>query len=273
MRRADEFVFPEDELPSHRLKEEIGRGANGIVYLCHNELLNRPEALKVWLRLRAADPRNKFHQGMEEVRKAAAAASSFVVPIYGAGQLSAGLFYATMEFVDGIPLQRILEHPSSREPRLRYYLARLFFEALEVTEQAGVLHGDPHSKNIIVSAGSKRPTEIASLKESRLKLKLVDFGTSRFTAPGRFERRHRAIVIETFDRILRDCFRLRYCHARRAELPERLQKRAEMVSPSLREHFELLLVIGRMVRIMLMQGDEPDPPFASESWYSPSEIL
>lgn len=50
-------------------EKEISRGANGIVFLANDSLLNRKVALKIWLNLNANDFRNKKKQGLYESKK------------------------------------------------------------------------------------------------------------------------------------------------------------------------------------------------------------
>jgi serine/threonine protein kinase len=99
---------------------EIGRGANGVVFEVVNRLLNRREALKVWLTLRVGDTRDKIEQGIQEARKASIAAPAHAVTVYHANIL-AGFFYATMEYVDGLTLKTLLHAPkNSRGYELSY---------------------------------------------------------------------------------------------------------------------------------------------------------
>lgn len=186
---------------------EIGRGANGVVFEAINRLLDRREALKVWLALRPGDTRNKIEQGMQEARKASTAAPAHAAAIYGAN-IAGGLFYATMEYVDGVTLKSALNRlPRSRDeegwPRYdeegwpRFNYARDYIDALRATSAGGLLHGDPHWNNVIMVRGDNDLS-----MEAYATAKLVDFGTSHFTAAEHFEARHWRVVEEQLDRIL-----------------------------------------------------------------------
>jgi len=185
---------------------EIGRGANGIVFEAVNRLLDRREALKIWLALRPDDTRNKIEQGMQEARKASTAAPSHAAAIYHANMIR-GVFYATMEYVDGITLKSALNtapHDRDEEgwpryeegwPRLNY--ARAYIDALRATSADGLLHGDPHWNNVVMVRGNNDLS-----MEAYATAKFVDFGTSHFTAPEHFEARHWRVVEEQLDRAL-----------------------------------------------------------------------
>ena len=96
------------QLPSYSFLKEIGRGANGVVILCQNLLLDRPEAMKIWLKLRPRDLRDKLEQDVREARNAAAATGDAAVAIYSAGALLDKYFYMTMEVVNGCTLESYL---------------------------------------------------------------------------------------------------------------------------------------------------------------------
>ena len=116
-------------------KEEISRGANGIVFLAYDTVLKREVAVKIWLSFRARDIRNKKEQGVIEAQKACAARDAihewhderidnpYFIPdendilrvteqligqIYFAGYHKE-YFYTVMEFIKGITLEDFLK--------------------------------------------------------------------------------------------------------------------------------------------------------------------
>ncbi|WP_181181969.1 MULTISPECIES: AarF/UbiB family protein [unclassified Mesorhizobium] len=194
--RDGELIFQGKtlDIPSLRPEREIGRGANGIVILCENTFLKRPEALKIWVKLRNKDRRDKFKQGISEAQKAAAAAGGVAPQIYSAGDVGDGIFYASMEMIEGETLKEYI----SKEKGLfqRSVVAQAYVWAIEQLCESGHVHGDPHTKNVIVRA----------IDEKRVRLSLLDFGTSHFTAPNRFVERHWRVVDETLSRMYRDHF-------------------------------------------------------------------
>ena len=94
-------------LPGLRIEEKLGEGASGVVFLCLNNVLNRKEALKVWLHLRPWDRRNKASQGRLEAIKATSVGRGPTPTIYTAG-LRNGFFFATIEVIAGVSLQQHL---------------------------------------------------------------------------------------------------------------------------------------------------------------------
>ena len=57
------------EIPGLHIRKEISRGANGIVFLAHDYILERNVAVKIWTSLRNNARRNKILQGYNETRK------------------------------------------------------------------------------------------------------------------------------------------------------------------------------------------------------------
>jgi serine/threonine protein kinase len=169
------------EVADHTIVEEISRGASGIVFRYWNAVLHRTEALKIWLRLRPKDSRDKFDQGIREARAAARVKSKAAVVVYSAGVLADKYFYITMEFIEGLTLLACLERGMSRRDRIA--LARTYLDRLEEAEMQGIVHGDAHGRNVMIDSSST--------------LRLLDFGTSRFTGSHKFRRRHCRLVEET----------------------------------------------------------------------------
>jgi len=198
------------DFKSHHVVRMLGQGANGAVFLAQNETLQRTEAIKVWARLRSKDKRDKLKQGLEEARKAAAVAGEFFAQIYSGGIIEEKHFYVVMEYVDGQTLDTVLNSPAYQK-RLNFHwrmkLAESYMKAIELTTEAGVMHGDAHTKNVLLSISEPNDNDEPWLRDVKSRtlwfsMKLVDFGTSYNRAPEKFERRHWETVTETVRRIL-----------------------------------------------------------------------
>jgi serine/threonine protein kinase len=206
--RPEELVWVENEalmlrgtpLRHYRIEKELGRGASGIVYKATHSVLNRVDAIKVWLTMRSWDNRDKFEQGKLEAQMAAQASPEHAVRIYHADDINQ-IFYVTMEHIDGETLERTIAQKLDRpedEWKRRIDLGQAYISAIRNTSRT-VLHGDAHSRNVLII--SKPPGPHGSLAA-----KLVDFGTSRLkeNVTERFEARHWRIVHEQMDIILGD---------------------------------------------------------------------
>jgi len=190
-------------LQSFQVRQLIAAGANGCVFKVYNELLARDEALKVWLKLRDKDDRDKLTQGLFEARKSVAFGGHYIVTIYSAGILEGGLFYTTMEYIDGPSAKEALKTLSVEE-RLR--LAIAYVNAIYRTSDDGSVHGDPHLGNVLLDpAQVELPTGVQKYRKFEpfpSHVKLCDFGSSYHMKRGDPNARHWRIVKESLDKIL-----------------------------------------------------------------------
>jgi serine/threonine protein kinase len=60
-------------IEGYEIHRKLGQGASGVVYLARNVTLDRLEAIKVWIKLRDGDNRDKVKQGVSEAAKLAKA--------------------------------------------------------------------------------------------------------------------------------------------------------------------------------------------------------
>ena len=165
--------------------DKIGAGANAVVLLAQNVLVDRKEALKVWLP-KQGDRRNKTKQALLEVRKLAKLDEDCVVKLYNAW-IFEGHFIASMEYFNGQTLEKFLIGKSIRQT---VYTLFMYLDAIDTTSNLDTFHGDAHSKNVLLKV-------INDGYEEKLVLKLCDFGTSRFSGKERSFDRHWRIVKET----------------------------------------------------------------------------
>lgn len=135
-------------------------GANGIVFKAHDDFLNRPIAVKVWIPRRPSDTKMS-KKALEEAKKIANLTHQNIVKIYAAGQLNNGLFYAVMELLSGETLKDFIK---KKQPlRIRLNLWHSISDAMNYAYNNKTYHGDLHDGNIIVYDE---------------KIKIIDFGTS-----------------------------------------------------------------------------------------------
>ena len=162
--------------------------------VAHNTWLDRQEAVKFWLKLRPADRRNKFEQGIREAQTVARIASGWIPVIYSAGAVGDRCFYACMEVVEGQTMDAYLKTEAAKRTFLRGFVAREYIKALIDTSVQGHLHGDAHAKNVMLNFHGRR---------AEPQLTLLDFGTSLFVRRRDFEKRHWYVVHQTLAHLLR----------------------------------------------------------------------
>jgi tRNA A-37 threonylcarbamoyl transferase component Bud32 len=173
------------QMENYNVNFQIGEGANGFVFLVTNKTLNRQEALKVWIKNRPMDERDKRIQGFLEANALARAEGGRVPTVYRAGEV-AEHFYCLMEYVPGRTLK---EYIMSNERTLLTGL-ELGMDYIFLADEFGrerLIHGDPHWNNVILSDKG---------------LVLLDFGTSFFGNKMSSFDRHWSIVAETFSKLV-----------------------------------------------------------------------
>jgi tetratricopeptide (TPR) repeat protein len=175
---ADDFlreVAQVDELPPppmepligrafgrFRVIAELGRGGMGIVYLAHDESLQRLVALKL-LRPSLSRHDERQRRFLREARAAAAVTHPNLTTIYDVGEIDGRAFIA-MERLDGTSLRRLLASgPLPIAEAVRIALSVL--AGLEQAHRAGFVHRDLKPDNVFVTASGG--------------VKLLDFGLAK----------------------------------------------------------------------------------------------
>lgn len=131
------------------LLQEIGRGANGMVYRARHSLLRRPVAVKL-LSPELTDPDStaRFEQ---EVQMTSQLTHPNTVAVYDYGRTPEGLFYYAMEYLSGIDLHRlVIQFGPQCEGRILYIL-RQVCGSLAEAHALGIIHRDIKPANIVIT--------------------------------------------------------------------------------------------------------------------------
>jgi hypothetical protein len=153
-------------LGAYEIRERIGRGGMGDVYLAHDTRLGRPVALKVLPERFAEDERFR-ERLVRESRLAASLDHPNVVPVYDAGEIDGRLFIA-MRYVDGRDLQALLRDSAPLAPARAVLIAGQLAEALDAAHQRGLVHRDVKPSNVLLDQQADRDHAY-----------LADFGLTR----------------------------------------------------------------------------------------------
>ncbi len=166
----------------YRLERTLGRGGMAAVWLGHDEVLDRPVAVKVLADTIASDPGfvTRFRR---EATTLAGLSHPNLVGVYDFSE-EGERPYLVMQFVPGENLAERLERGAGVD---RAKLARELLEALDHTHRAGVLHRDLKPANVIlepdgtaklIDFGIAQPRDATALTSTGLVL-----GTERYAAP------------------------------------------------------------------------------------------
>jgi len=158
---APEREWP-SELGDYRLLRKVGEGGMAQVFLAEHRDTLEKVALKV-LHPRFAENRERVAQLRAEATVLSQLSHENVVKVFALHD-APPLPYLVMEFLDGVPLRRLMGRPM--EPSLALALLIQVCRALEAVHRRGVLHRDLKPDNIFVLTRPGRPPLV----------KVIDFG-------------------------------------------------------------------------------------------------
>jgi serine/threonine-protein kinase len=153
------------QIGRYQILETIGQGANGRVVRAHDPLIGRSVAIKLFPKEYAsAEARPRF---VQEARVVGQISHPYIITVHDMGiDEASSTPYLVMEFVEGQPLDRILEKGSIPSQKASAWAADVA-TALGVAHRKGIIHGDVKPANILVT------------DEGRVKL--MDFGMARLS--------------------------------------------------------------------------------------------
>ncbi len=162
----------------YELHDELGRGAMGVVYKATDPVIGRSVAVKT-MRLSEAGT-GMTHEELiarfqTEARAAGLLTHPNIVVIYDAGE-EEGLFYITMEMVEGRSLQALIDAGQTFPlPRMLRILEQTC-SALEFAHQRNVVHRDIKPANLMLTSDDT--------------VKVTDFGTAKILQFGTAQTAH-----------------------------------------------------------------------------------
>jgi eukaryotic-like serine/threonine-protein kinase len=147
------------------VKELIGQGGMGAVYLARQTALDRLVALKL-VRPRETDP-TFAERFVREAKAMARLNHPHVVAVYESGA-AGGLPYLVMEYVDGVTLRDAMRE-RKLSPAEALAIVPQICDALEYAHGQGVVHRDVKPENILLGRDGR--------------VKIADFGLAKVTDP------------------------------------------------------------------------------------------
>jgi eukaryotic-like serine/threonine-protein kinase len=132
----------------YTIREAVGRGGMGTVYLADDAVLERPVALKV-LTLEDSDP-SHAQRMLREARVMARLEHPGLVPVHDAGVLPDGRVFYAMKFVRGRRLDQYVAAAPTLSDRLAVF--RKICDAVAFAHTLGVVHRDLKPENIMIGA-------------------------------------------------------------------------------------------------------------------------
>jgi len=150
----------------YEILEIIGTGANGRVARAHDPMIGRLVALKLFPKeLASGTARQRF---IQEARVVGQLSHPSIITLHDMGIDEATQTpFLVMEFLEGQPLDRILDKGSVPFPKACAWAAEVAC-ALGAAHRKGVIHGDVKPANMLITEGGR--------------VKLMDFGMARLAS-------------------------------------------------------------------------------------------
>ncbi len=150
----------------YEILEIIGSGANGRVARAHDPMIGRLVAIKLLAKeLATGEARQRF---LQEARVVGQLSHPSIITLHDMGiEEATQTPYLVMEFLDGQPLDRILDRGSVPYPRACAIVAEVAC-ALGAAHRKGVIHGDVKPANVLITDDGR--------------VKLMDFGMARLAS-------------------------------------------------------------------------------------------
>jgi serine/threonine protein kinase len=150
----------------YEILEIIGTGATGRVARAHDPMIGRQVAIKLLAKeLAKGEGRQRF---LQEARVVGQLSHPSIITLHDMGIDEATQTpYLVMEFLEGQPLDRILEKGSFPCPRACAIVAEVAC-ALGAAHRRGVIHGDVKPANVLITDDGR--------------VKLMDFGMARLAS-------------------------------------------------------------------------------------------
>jgi serine/threonine-protein kinase len=174
IRELHQKAHEAQRLGQYRLKQVLGFGGMGAVYLAEHVLLRRPCAIKL-IRPDQAGDRTTLRRFEREVRAAATLTHWNTIEIFDYGHAEDGTFYYVMEYLPGMNLQDLVEQYGPVPPERAIHLLRQVCQALREAHAIGLIHRDIKPSNIF-SCERGKIYDVA---------KLLDFGLVKTVGPER----------------------------------------------------------------------------------------
>ncbi len=157
------------KLGDYEVQALIGSGGMGEVYAGEQTLIGKKVAIKVLKQAVALDPENVTRM-LAEARAVNAIRHPNIVDIFNFGKLPDGRPYLVMDWLDGEPLDKVLQRRGALSPIEAVEILEEVCSALSAAHGRGIIHRDLKPANVFVSYDKTTRTRY---------VKLLDFGLAK----------------------------------------------------------------------------------------------
>ena len=163
-------LFEARSIGKYRLKERIGRGGMGEVWVAYHTGLRRDVALKILRTDQDANPVSvrRFEQ---EVSATSLLTHPNTVRVFDYGVTEDGIRFYAMELLSGQTLYELVWHQGPLETSRVLHIGRQIARALAEAHARGIVHRDIKPENVFVTRAGDEPDFV----------KVLDFGIAKLT--------------------------------------------------------------------------------------------
>jgi tRNA A-37 threonylcarbamoyl transferase component Bud32 len=189
--RRNETMIGREIIGQYVIREKLGEGGMGEVYLADQPAIGRQVAIKVvHAQLREREHDEHVERFRNEAKAAASLESPHIVQIFNWGEIEDGTLFMAMEYLSGRTLADVLHEQGPLEPELTVSIATQICTALSEAHAAGIVHRDLKPSNImLIERGAEKNFTkvldfgVAKLEGSDITRSGAMFGTPQYMSP------------------------------------------------------------------------------------------
>ena len=160
-------LVPGALIGEYQIDGKVGQGGFGIVYKAIHPLIGKLVAIKVLARRFSVDP-EMVSRFVAEARAVNQIRNRYIIDIFSFGQLDDGRHYYVMEFLEGEPLDALIDRSGHVDLGDALPILRAIAKALDAAHAKGIAHRDLKPENVFLVRG-----------EDDVWPKLLDFGIAK----------------------------------------------------------------------------------------------
>ena len=169
---VDPDLVAGERVGEYEVEGKLGQGAFGTVFKAVHPLIGKVVAIKVLARRFSVDP-EMVSRFIAEARAVNQIRNNHIIDIFSFGKLDDGRQYYVMEYLDGEPLDAMLDREHRIPISEALAILRAIAKALDAAHAKGIAHRDLKAENVFLGRDS----------DGAVYPKLLDFGIAKLMAP------------------------------------------------------------------------------------------